>query len=116
MKQNSCFVVFLVSVTFLPLVFSAARREILAGGWQPIKNINDPHVRDVAEFAVSEYNQQSKASLKLKSVVKGEMQVVSGINYKLVVESTDDKDYEAVVWEKANGKSRSLTSFKSLLG
>ncbi|XVF13718.1 hypothetical protein REPUB_Repub08aG0231700 [Reevesia pubescens] len=124
MRQKIRFVVFMVSLLFLPFVFSDARRMTLAGGWEPIKNISEPHVREVAEFAVSDYNKQSKASLKLKSVVEGETQVVSGINYKLVVETIDGtinwtvagiEEYEAVVWEKAQGNSRSLTSFKRLL-
>ncbi|XVE57351.1 hypothetical protein DITRI_Ditri04bG0084200 [Diplodiscus trichospermus] len=103
----------------LPFVFSDARRENLVGRWEPIKDINDTHVREVAEFAVAEYNKRSKGSLKLNRVVKGEMQVVSGINYELDVETTDGtttdpKQYEAVVWEKAMGSSRSLTSFKPI--
>lgn len=78
-------------------------------------------MREVAEFAVSEYNKQSKASLELKSVVKGEQQVVSGINYKLDVEATDGtssdaNQYQAVVWVKAVGIYKSLTSFKPIHG
>ncbi|KAK6263373.1 hypothetical protein QUC31_009189 [Theobroma cacao] len=121
MQQKLLVVVFSVSLVFLPFVFSDARRENLAGGWEPIKDLNDPHVKEVAEFAVSEYNKQSKSSLELKSVMKGEMQVVSGINYKLDVETTagtaaEAKEYEAVVWEKAGLNSKSLTSFKPIQG
>ncbi|XWS49481.1 hypothetical protein CRYUN_Cryun12cG0007200 [Craigia yunnanensis] len=117
MQQKLRFVVFLVPLVFPPFVFSNVRRETLWGGWEPIKDINDPHVREVAEFAVSEYNKQSKASLKLKSVVKVEKQVV--INYKLDLETSDGttadaKEYEVVFWEKAEVNSGSLTSFKPI--
>ncbi|XWS62237.1 hypothetical protein CRYUN_Cryun07bG0193000 [Craigia yunnanensis] len=119
MQQKLRFVVFLASLSFLPFVFSAARRETSVGRWEPIKDKNETHVREVAEFAVSEYNKQSKTSLKLKSVVNGEMQVVSGTNYKLDVKTTDGtsadaKEYEAVVWEKATGNASSLSSFKPI--
>ncbi|XVF52080.1 hypothetical protein PTKIN_Ptkin04bG0236200 [Pterospermum kingtungense] len=122
MQQKLLFVVFFATLSCLHFVFSDARTEsTLVGGWQPIKDLNDTVVREVAEFAVTEYNKRTKASLKLKSVVKGETQVVSGINYKLDVETTvgsggEDEEYEAVVWEKAVGRARSLTSFEPLNG
>ena len=34
-------------------------------------------------------------------VIRGETQVVSGINYRLVIETKDGDHYEAVVWEKS---------------
>ncbi|PON34352.1 Cystatin [Parasponia andersonii] len=87
----------------------------LVGGWQPIEDLKDPHVREIAEFAVTEYNKQSKLDLKLKSVVKGETQVVAGTNYRLVV-SVQNKavaeKYEALVWERPWLHFRNLTSFK----
>ncbi|KAL6207222.1 hypothetical protein ACLB2K_024466 [Fragaria x ananassa] len=52
----------------------------LPGGWSPIKDINDPHVKEIAEFAVSEYNKESGKKLELQRVVKGETQVVAGQN------------------------------------
>ncbi|KAL4368321.1 hypothetical protein GQ457_05G031130 [Hibiscus cannabinus] len=114
MLQKQRFLFFLLSLVFLPLVFSEARKLSLAGGWTPIANISDPHVKEVAEFAVAEYNKLSKASLKVEKVVKGETQVVSGMNYRLLFDANDgttDKMYEAVVWEKAWENFKSLVSF-----
>ncbi|KAH1055594.1 hypothetical protein J1N35_033659 [Gossypium stocksii] len=114
MQQNSCFLVLSLSLLFLPLIFSDARIDALAGGWAPIKDIKDPHVTEIAEFAVNEHSKQSKVSLKLDKVVKGETQVVSGINYKLILNAKDGSavnTYEAVVWEKAWLHFRNLTSF-----
>ncbi|ONK59770.1 uncharacterized protein A4U43_C08F10460 [Asparagus officinalis] len=106
----------------LPLLLavsaSAASVRYLAGGWTPIKNLNDKHVIDIANFAVSEYNNNanSLAKLALSKVLKGETQVVAGINYKLVIETKSDKgvvrNYEVIVWEKEWEKFRQLTSFK----
>ncbi|KAB2026017.1 hypothetical protein ERO13_D06G160700v2 [Gossypium hirsutum] len=114
MQQNSCFLILSLSILLLSLTFSDARKDALAGGWTPIKDIKDPHVMEIAKFAVDEYNKQSKVSLKLDEVVKGETQVVSGINYKLVLKAKDGSavnTYEAVVWEKAWLHFRNLTSF-----
>ncbi|XVF26181.1 hypothetical protein REPUB_Repub13aG0277000 [Reevesia pubescens] len=115
MHQNSRFLtLLLLSLIFLPIIFSDARKGDLLGGWTPIQNIKDPHVIEIAEFAVAEYNKRSKTSLKLLKVVEGETQVVSGTNYRLVLKATDGtatKAYQAVVWEKAWQNFRNLTSF-----
>ncbi|KDP21894.1 hypothetical protein JCGZ_03032 [Jatropha curcas] len=95
-------------------VVSGAAVAALVGGWQPIKNLNDPHVVEIANYAVGEYNKRSTANLKLGKVVKGETQVVAGTNYRLVLEVNGgaSKDYEAVVWEKTWENFKNLTSFK----
>ncbi|MQM16017.1 hypothetical protein Taro_048970 [Colocasia esculenta] len=87
---------------------------IKVGGYQPIPNIKDPHVQEIAEFAVAEYNKQAGKALVFVSVVSGEQQVVTGTNYKLVIEAEDCsviKTYEAVVYDKSWEKVRELTSF-----
>ncbi|KAK8575485.1 hypothetical protein V6N13_033276 [Hibiscus sabdariffa] len=120
MQQNPHFLILLLSLILLPLIFSEAGRNTnLTGGWTPMGNINDPHVTGIAEFAIDEYNKQSKASLKLVKVVKGETQVVSGTNYRLVLNADDgtaEKTYEAVVLEKAWQNFKSLTSFNPIDG
>ncbi|CAH2052751.1 unnamed protein product [Thlaspi arvense] len=48
----------------------------------------------------------------------GESQVVSGLNYRLVVvadESGRSKNYAAIVWEELWQKSKNLTSFTPIL-
>ena len=50
---------------------------VLVGAWQPIKNVTEPHVTEIGEFAVEEYNKESKSQLTFLSVVKGETQVVA---------------------------------------
>ncbi|KAL3740877.1 hypothetical protein ACJRO7_022066 [Eucalyptus globulus] len=97
------------------LAAGAARSEPLVGGWEPIKNLNDPYVQEIAKFAIKTHNDQAKTGLVLEKVVKGETQVVAGTNYKLVVAAKDGastKNFEAVVWDKPWEHSRSLTSFK----
>ncbi|KAJ4835801.1 hypothetical protein Tsubulata_029235, partial [Turnera subulata] len=89
----------------------------LVGGWKPIKDLKDPHVIEIAEFAVGEYGRQAHAQLKLDKVLKGETQVVSGVNYRLVLavkqeEGAGSKRYEAIVWEKPWANFKNLTSFK----
>ncbi|XWS15478.1 hypothetical protein CRYUN_Cryun34aG0004100 [Craigia yunnanensis] len=120
MHQNPRFLILLLSLLFLPIIFFDAKAEkVLLGGWTPIENITDPHVTEIAEFAVTEYNKQSKTTLKLLKVVKGETQVVAGLNYKLLLNATDGAAtnlYQAVVWEKAWEHYMNLTSFLRLIG
>ncbi|KAK3432187.1 hypothetical protein EUGRSUZ_E03919 [Eucalyptus grandis] len=97
------------------LAAGATRTEPLVGGWESIKNLNDPYVQEIAKFAIKTHNDQAKTGLVLEKVVKGETQVVAGTNYKLVVaakDGADTKNFEAVVWDKPWEHFRSLTSFK----
>lgn len=113
-----------ILAVFLPLVAAAAaaaaaadRRGALVGGWQPIKALNDPHVKEIAEFAVSEYNKKSGKKLVLQRVVKGETQVVAGENYRLVIAVKDNSltaNYEGVVYERIWEHTRELLSFKQV--
>ncbi|XP_028755022.1 cysteine proteinase inhibitor 1-like [Neltuma alba] len=112
----------LLPLFLLPLVDVAdGRGGVIVGGWTPIKDLNDPHVTDIAKFAVSEYDKRSGAALKLDKVVKGETQVVAGTNYRLVLtakagSSAASQKYEAVVWEKPWEHFMNLTSFKPVHG
>uniref|UniRef100_A0A7N2R5F4 Cystatin domain-containing protein n=1 Tax=Quercus lobata TaxID=97700 RepID=A0A7N2R5F4_QUELO len=54
------------------------------GGWFQINITEPPHVKEIGEYAVEEYN-ESKSQLKFVSVVNGEAQVVAGVNYRLIV-------------------------------
>ncbi|GMN36567.1 hypothetical protein TIFTF001_006113 [Ficus carica] len=99
----------ILAVLLVPL---AANRTL--NGWTTIKNLNAAHVKEIADYAVSEHNKQSKASLKLTRIVSGETQVVAGTNYRLIL-AVKNKEaaerYQAVVWEKAWEHYRNLTSF-----
>ncbi|KAF5742117.1 Cysteine proteinase inhibitor 5 [Tripterygium wilfordii] len=111
MNSRLCLLTFILS----SVVVSAA--AALVGGWGPIKDLNDPHVKEIADFAVTEHNKAANASLKLQSVVHGEEQVVAGTNYKLVLEVMDGKakkKFEVVVWEKPWQHFMNVTSFKAV--
>ncbi|KAF8047362.1 hypothetical protein N665_3074s0001 [Sinapis alba] len=63
---------------------------------------------------------QFKSLMKFMNVVRGEFQIVSGINYRLVVEANDGSNnvgtmYEAVVLDQPWMKTMNLTSFTPLL-
>ncbi|PNX60785.1 cysteine proteinase inhibitor [Trifolium pratense] len=103
----------LVLLMVIMLASIAIDRVKSLGGFNPV-NINDPHVIEIANFAVNEYNKEKTVTkLKLVRIIKGESQVVAGINYRLIILASDAssaRNYEAIVFEKQNFKS--LTSFK----
>ncbi|KAJ6700348.1 CYSTEINE PROTEINASE INHIBITOR 5 [Salix purpurea] len=111
-----------LQVLALSLLFIAATVVVidaaLVGGWSPIEDLKDKHVVEIAEFAVAEHNKEVKSNLKLESIVKGESQVVSGTNYRLVLAVTGGAyaKYQAVVYEKPWEQLKSLTSFVPFKG
>lgn len=91
--------------------------DIIEGGWGPIKDIKDPGVDVIAKFAVSEFNKHNNSKLKFHTVVSGVLQYVRGINFRLVLDVSDEEDggcktYEAQVHEQAWLDSRVLKYFK----
>ena len=85
------------------------------GGYTPVKDPSAQEYFQLATFAVSEYNKQNKASLTLVSVLRVDMQVVPGVNYKLFINAKDERPYitnrfEAVVYSQAAPTSLQLTS------
>jgi hypothetical protein len=88
----------------------------LAGGWQPIADINDQHVQELGSWAVTEHTKVANERLTFVRVVSGEEQVVSGMNYRLVIDAVNDLagkvfSYDAVVYEKSWTNTRNLVSF-----
>ncbi|XP_073154146.1 cysteine proteinase inhibitor 5-like [Henckelia pumila] len=105
-------------VVVCSILLASASIEAALGGWQTIKNVTDPKVVEIAEFAVKQHNNMHVSGmLRLVSVVKGETQIVNGINYKLVVSAADAADlmtqsnYQVVVLDKPWMKERNLISF-----
>uniref|UniRef100_A0A7N0UD01 Cystatin domain-containing protein n=1 Tax=Kalanchoe fedtschenkoi TaxID=63787 RepID=A0A7N0UD01_KALFE len=106
----------LISLVLLIWLLVSTGDSARIGGWEEMRDLsNDQHVNEIAEFAVAEINKKADSQLKLLGVIKGQMQVVSGINYKLVV-AVQDRDgsgkYEAVVLEKPWLRLKSLTSYQ----
>ncbi|KAF8082346.1 hypothetical protein N665_0831s0009 [Sinapis alba] len=115
--MNKAIFLFLLSFILLPLHIFASESF---GDWGPIRDVKDPQVIKIGQFAVFEYNKQSKSVLKFMNIVRGEFQIVSGINYRLVVETNDGSNnvgtmYEAVVLDQPWMKTINLTSFTPLL-
>ncbi|KAL0722190.1 hypothetical protein Bca4012_036789 [Brassica carinata] len=100
--NNSIFFL-LISLVLFPLhVFALTPLE---DQWNPIKDVKDPHIVKIGEFAVSEYARLNKLGLKFMTVVSGDIQIVSNIKYyKLILMANDcgnnaTKKYETIVWE-----------------
>ncbi|PRQ29064.1 putative Cystatin domain-containing protein [Rosa chinensis] len=84
--MRHCLLLLLLS----PFVAADQLRRQFDGGWGLIENINKPYLKEIAEFAVSEISKQSHKKLVFQSVLKGESQVVGGINYLLHIRVKDE--------------------------
>ncbi|QHO51103.1 hypothetical protein HN51_002854 [Arachis hypogaea] len=119
--RRECYVfciLFALCITATMASHKEASGGLIANGLNPIKNLNDPHVVDIAQFAVTDYNKQSAAHLKLVKINNGYTQVVSGgVNYNLLLLTfggLPDNRYEAIVFENNSQNSRKLISFHPL--
>lgn len=116
MAKHQFLLFLLLPLSFLLFVsLHPASASTLVGGWTPIKNLTDPHLKELGGFAVAEHDKVANERLEFVKVVKADRQVVAGMNYRLVLEVKDGNgkvvQYQAVVWEKAGSGSRQLTSF-----
>ncbi|KAI7756891.1 hypothetical protein M8C21_030305 [Ambrosia artemisiifolia] len=113
--QNLFITFLIISFVYCPKPSASLGEGTLAGGWKPIPNVTDATVVDIGKFAVDEHNKNDHANLKFVNVVKGESQVVAGMNYNLTVTAADggvEYSYVALVWDKPWEKFRQLVSFK----
>ncbi|KAL0443025.1 UNVERIFIED_CONTAM: Cysteine proteinase inhibitor 1 [Sesamum latifolium] len=105
----------LLIVVLAILLASALNEAASGGGWKPITDPKDPKVVEVGKFAVTEHNKEAASALVFQDVVKGQTQVVAGINYQLVIGAGDGtpagarKNYQAVVWEQQSGDLKLLS-------
>ncbi|THU42934.1 hypothetical protein C4D60_Mb00t02410 [Musa balbisiana] len=59
----------------------AIRRLRTFGGWKSIWDVDESHIHDIVVFAISEHNQETNEHLTWDKVVKGETQLVTGLQY-----------------------------------
>ncbi|XP_003581023.2 cysteine proteinase inhibitor 8 [Brachypodium distachyon] len=94
-----------------------SRTAGIVGAWEPIKNVNDPHIQMLGGWAVSEYGNHANCRLKFHRVVRGRQQYVSGAEYELIIDASPElvgrKEgwYKAVVYEQGWSNVRHLVSF-----
>ena len=104
-----------VAAAATPAALAARVGRQLAGGWGPIKDVSDPHIQELGGWAVAEHARLANDGLRFGEVTGGEQQVVSGMNYKLVLDATDANGavaaYEAFVYERSWTNTRELKSF-----
>ncbi|ERN18288.1 hypothetical protein AMTRI_Chr10g230090 [Amborella trichopoda] len=115
-QQRFHFMLLLLPLLLLsPACSIDALNPPVLGGWKQISNVKgDTHVQYLANFAVS----RTYTKLVLLSVLEAQVQTVSGLNYRMVIQAKDAecaKTYVAVVWEKPLQDTRNLVSFHRVL-
>ncbi|PAN48952.1 hypothetical protein PAHAL_9G415100 [Panicum hallii] len=87
------------------------------GGWSAIPDVSDPRIQELGEWALGQAKRARLAGegLRFRRVVRGEQQVVAGMNYRLYVDAADaagrSAPYVAVVYEQGWTSTRELASF-----
>ncbi|CAL1410048.1 unnamed protein product [Linum trigynum] len=115
-------ITFLVTMTTFLAILSTTTASW--GSWQPIKNLNDENVKEIAGFAVQAYDEQAsgrRPPLKLLKVESGQFEgVAGGKDYLLTLTAVVPREgsrvnlYETIVYENV-GNQKKLLSFKKLL-
>ncbi|XP_022156942.1 cysteine proteinase inhibitor 1-like [Momordica charantia] len=93
------------------------------GAYEPIKDVNASFIQEIGRYACIEYNRINEKKPEFtphvyQKVVKGEQQVVGGMNYRLALMVTVNKQsqyYQAIVYDRSWESHRELTSFRRLL-
>ncbi|KAL8228239.1 hypothetical protein R6Q57_015823 [Mikania cordata] len=98
---------------FVDICF-AENGQKTVGNWLEIASPDDPAVIDIGEFAVDEHNKDTNDTLKFERVIKGDTQIVGGMNWRLTIEVEDVqvvKDCEILVYEQPWQNVRKLVNF-----
>ncbi|KAK9091920.1 hypothetical protein Syun_026831 [Stephania yunnanensis] len=113
------------SLMFTPLLlllslvlFHTSFAQIRVGGFQPV-DPKDPHVVEIARFAVDEHNKEAHTNLVFLEVFRAQSQIVEGRNFKLTIRVANGTrrgfrtTHEALVYEGLKGQ-RTLKYFKAI--
>ncbi|KAL1542502.1 cysteine proteinase inhibitor 1-like [Salvia divinorum] len=92
----------------------------MPGAYNPVPNPNAPEIVQIALFALSDHNKQKKEALVYESMIKAEMQVVNGFNYRLTFVARDTRtsrtnNYQAIVYFQPVPTFVNLVSFVAIL-
>ncbi|KAL4629080.1 hypothetical protein ACB092_05G283700 [Castanea dentata] len=118
--QKYCFHLFLLTLLILPIYATdiEGKPDVRdKNGWKKIKNIEDPYVKGIADFALFESNKRSNFNLLFEGVLRGQTRDSNGTYYRLVVAAKNGahtRNYRAVVFEQPWADLRKLiylTSF-----
>jgi len=106
----------LVFILIVLLALFATNQAITFIDWSPV-DINDPHVVDIAKFAVTEFNKRiTIEKLTFENVIHGESKnVVDGTVYRLTFSARSPSishKYRAIVFEKPLEQYKKLDSFE----
>jgi hypothetical protein len=106
-----------LTIQKLPRQKSAFQSGMLACGLSPIPDVGTADIQKLGAWALGKAKERRLASngLRFRRVVRGEQQVVAGMNYRLVVDaaypSGRSAQYVAQVYQSFTS-TRKLTSFK----
>ena len=89
----------------------ATPKPAMLGGYTSV-SVNNADVKQAASFAA---NQVSKGKAKLRKVTAAQTQVVSGLNYRLVIQLSNGQRYKVVVYKPLGSGAKWVLSSVSKL-
>lgn len=117
-SHHISFLMIIIASLFFTLFVTtglAENGQKTVGNWLEIASPDDPAVIEIGEFAVDEHNKDTNSTLKFDRVVKGETQIVGGMNWRLTIEVDDVqvvKNCEVLVYQQSWQNVTKLISFK----
>jgi hypothetical protein len=115
LKHNSILIVTIAVLICTIAAPTTARARPLMGAWEQIPNVNTTEVQEIAGWAVAEHARHANDGLRLKRVMSGMEQIVSGANWKLRLEAVSGAGVECVytteVYDEPWTNTRTLDYF-----
>jgi hypothetical protein len=115
LKHNSILIVTIALLICTIAAPTTARAHKLVGAWEQIPNVNTTEVQEIAGWAVAEHARHANDGLRLKRVMSGVEQIVSGANWKLRLEAVNGDGvgcvYTTEVYDEPWTNTRTLDYF-----
>ncbi|XP_078437176.1 cysteine proteinase inhibitor 8-like [Wolffia australiana] len=118
------FVPLMVAVALISLASASealSPPRVRPGGFGPITDPKEPHIQGLALYAIRAKRRETGEALTLTRVLGGQQQVVTGMNYRLVIGAapslnmTVESLYLARVYEKSWENYRNLDNFELIV-
>nr|XP_004507618.1 uncharacterized protein LOC101505163 [Cicer arietinum] len=104
-------------VVFVLILLASTATATATGKFLPVHDINDPHLADLANFAVHEHDRINGVNIKFDKIIQAQYDFSNTLHqFHLIFSVTDDSvynKYEALMLEDQVDLSRKVAFFNA---